>query len=144
MSFLSSRPCLSVLIPEVSQVAPSEPTKGPLVLPSFISLSSSPEEADAPDTPLAETSQVKGTEKRYPINLERLRVGLHRLPFLGLQSFRVCMCVSCETYEDTTEELCFFGFFSFLPLLQWSQHNNNISFLKKQLLKTKHGNTSRF
>lgn len=99
MSFLSSRPCLSVLIPEVSQVAPSEPTKGPLVLPSFISLSSSPEEADAPDTPLAETSQVKGTEKRYPINLERLRVGLHRLPFLGLQSFRVCMCVSSETYE---------------------------------------------
>ncbi|XP_036969885.1 zinc finger CCCH domain-containing protein 3 [Acanthopagrus latus] len=61
----SKRPCLSVLIPEVSQVAPGEPTKGPLALPSFISLSSSPEEADAPGTPLAETSQVK--EKKLQI-----------------------------------------------------------------------------
>lgn len=98
MFFLSSRPCLSVLIPEVSQVAPGEPTKGPLALPSFISLSSSPEEADAPGTPLAETSQVKGTERCYPINLEHLRVVLPRLLFLGLQSFRVFMCVSFETY----------------------------------------------
>ncbi|TMS20274.1 Zinc finger CCCH domain-containing protein 3, partial [Larimichthys crocea] len=42
-----------------SQAAPGTPTKGSLALPSFISLSSSPEEADAPDTRLAETSRVK-------------------------------------------------------------------------------------
>ncbi|XP_073333042.1 zinc finger CCCH domain-containing protein 3 [Pagrus major] len=61
----SKRPCLSIIIPAGSQAAAGMPTKGPLVLPSFISLSSSPEEADAPDTPLAETSQVK--EKKLQI-----------------------------------------------------------------------------
>ncbi|XP_051233182.1 zinc finger CCCH domain-containing protein 3 [Dicentrarchus labrax] len=61
----SKRPCLSVVIPQVSQAAPQTPTEGPLALPSFISLSSSPEEADAPDTLLTETSQVK--EKKLQI-----------------------------------------------------------------------------
>ncbi|XP_041791538.1 zinc finger CCCH domain-containing protein 3 isoform X2 [Chelmon rostratus] len=56
---------LSVVIPQGSQAAPGTPTKGPLELPSFISLSSSPEEADAPDTLLAETSKVK--EKKLQI-----------------------------------------------------------------------------
>ncbi|KAM9358439.1 zinc finger CCCH domain-containing protein 3 [Symphorus nematophorus] len=61
----TKRPRLSVVIPQGSQAAPGTPTKGPLALPSFISLSSSPEEADAPDTLLAETSQVK--EKKLQI-----------------------------------------------------------------------------
>ncbi|XP_068176530.1 zinc finger CCCH domain-containing protein 3 [Antennarius striatus] len=51
-----SRPHLSVVVP----ATPAQQEEGPLALPSFISLSSSPEEADAPDTPLEETSQVKG------------------------------------------------------------------------------------
>lgn len=69
--FLSfSRPQLSVVIPQDSQAAPGTPTKGSLALPSFISLSSSPEEADAPDTRLAETSRVKGMKLCYPTNLE--------------------------------------------------------------------------
>ncbi|XP_074492428.1 uncharacterized protein zc3h3 [Sebastes fasciatus] len=61
----SKRPRLSVVMPEGSQASPGTPTKGPLALPSFISLSSSPEEADAPDTLPAETSQVK--EKKLQI-----------------------------------------------------------------------------
>ncbi|XP_035509444.1 zinc finger CCCH domain-containing protein 3 [Morone saxatilis] len=61
----SKRPCLSVVIPQVSQAAPQTPIEGPLALPSFISLSSSPEEADAPDTLQTETSQVK--EKKLQI-----------------------------------------------------------------------------
>lgn len=61
----NKRPRLSVVIPEGSPTAPAMPTKGPLALPSFISLSSSPEEADAPDTLPAETSQVK--EKKLQI-----------------------------------------------------------------------------
>ncbi|XP_038570966.1 zinc finger CCCH domain-containing protein 3 [Micropterus salmoides] len=61
----SKRPRLSVVMPQGSQAAPETPTKGPLALPSFISLSSSPEEADTPDTLLAETSQVK--EKKMQI-----------------------------------------------------------------------------
>ncbi|KAE8294591.1 Zinc finger CCCH domain-containing protein 3 Smad-interacting CPSF-like factor [Larimichthys crocea] len=61
----SKRPQLSVVIPQDSQAAPGTPTKGSLALPSFISLSSSPEEADAPDTRLAETSRVK--EKKLQI-----------------------------------------------------------------------------
>ncbi|XP_070816919.1 zinc finger CCCH domain-containing protein 3 [Chaetodon trifascialis] len=56
---------LSVNIPQASQAAPVTPTKGPLELPSFISLSSSPEEADAPDTLLGEISKVK--EKKLQI-----------------------------------------------------------------------------
>lgn len=72
--FLSSRPHLSVVILQGSQAAPGTPPKGPLELPSFISLSSSPEEADAPDTLLAETSLVKGTKICYPTSLEHLRV----------------------------------------------------------------------
>lgn len=55
----SGRARLSVVIPEA---AAGTPPKGPLELPSFISLSSSPEEADAPDTRLTETSRVKGTK----------------------------------------------------------------------------------
>ncbi|XP_022064109.2 zinc finger CCCH domain-containing protein 3 [Acanthochromis polyacanthus] len=51
------RPCLSVVMPQDPQTASGTPT---LALPSFISLSSSPEEADAPDTPPVDTSQVKG------------------------------------------------------------------------------------
>ncbi|XP_042339559.1 zinc finger CCCH domain-containing protein 3 isoform X2 [Plectropomus leopardus] len=61
----SKRPRLSVVMPQGSQAAPGTPTKGPLELPSFISLSSSPEEADAPDTLPAETLQVK--EKKLQI-----------------------------------------------------------------------------
>ncbi|TDH08909.1 hypothetical protein EPR50_G00103010 [Perca flavescens] len=61
----SKRPRLSVVMPQGSQTAPVTPTRGPLALPSFISLSSSPEEADAPDTLPAETWQVK--EKKLQI-----------------------------------------------------------------------------
>ncbi|XP_007541070.1 zinc finger CCCH domain-containing protein 3 [Poecilia formosa] len=53
------RPHLSVVMPENTQAAPGTPIAGPLALPSFISLSSSPEEADAPDSPQADTTQVK-------------------------------------------------------------------------------------
>lgn len=56
-------------MPRGSQAAPGTPTKGPLALPSFISLSSSPEEADAPDTVPAETSQVKGPKIHKPTYL---------------------------------------------------------------------------
>ncbi|XP_078114444.1 uncharacterized protein zc3h3 [Sander vitreus] len=61
----SKRPRLAVVMPQGSQAAPLTPTRGPLALPSFISLSSSPEEADAPDTLPAETWQVK--EKKLQI-----------------------------------------------------------------------------
>ncbi|GLD49488.1 zinc finger CCCH domain-containing protein 3 [Lates japonicus] len=61
----SPRPRLSVIMPHGPQAAPGMPTAGPLELPSYISLSSSPEEADAPDTLQAETSQVK--EKKLQI-----------------------------------------------------------------------------
>ncbi|XP_029938924.1 zinc finger CCCH domain-containing protein 3 [Salarias fasciatus] len=44
------RPHLSVMIPEDSQAAQGTPKRSSLALPSYISLSSSPEEADAPDT----------------------------------------------------------------------------------------------
>ncbi|XP_053179029.1 mucin-5AC-like [Scomber japonicus] len=62
---LSKRPRLSVIIPPGSPAAPGTPVAGSLELPSFISLSSSPEEADAPDTLPAESSQVK--EKKLQI-----------------------------------------------------------------------------
>ncbi|XP_044055285.1 zinc finger CCCH domain-containing protein 3 [Siniperca chuatsi] len=62
---LSKRPRLSVVMPQGSQAAPGTPSEGPLALPSFIYLSSSPEEADTPDTLLAETSQAK--EKKLQI-----------------------------------------------------------------------------
>ncbi|XP_070688499.1 zinc finger CCCH domain-containing protein 3 [Pempheris klunzingeri] len=61
----SKRPRLSVVMPQGSQAAPGTPTQGTLALPSFISLSSSPEEADTPDTLPPETSQVK--EKKLQI-----------------------------------------------------------------------------
>ncbi|KAF7646813.1 hypothetical protein LDENG_00182080 [Lucifuga dentata] len=54
----AKRPCLSVVMPPGSPAAPR--AAGHLELPSFISLSSSPEEADTPDRPPAATSQVKG------------------------------------------------------------------------------------
>ncbi|KAK5605990.1 hypothetical protein CRENBAI_002419 [Crenichthys baileyi] len=53
------RPHLSVVMPQDAKAAPGTPIAGPLALPSFISLSSSPEEADAPDSPLADPTQVK-------------------------------------------------------------------------------------
>lgn len=56
------RPRLSVDIPQNS---PGTPPAGPLALPSFISLSSSPEEADAPDTRRPESSPLK--EKKLQI-----------------------------------------------------------------------------
>uniref|UniRef100_A0AAQ6IGR3 Zinc finger CCCH domain-containing protein 3 n=1 Tax=Anabas testudineus TaxID=64144 RepID=A0AAQ6IGR3_ANATE len=56
----SNRPCLSIIMPQDSPAAAGTPIVGALELPSFISLSSSPEEADAPDTLPVETSQVKG------------------------------------------------------------------------------------
>ncbi|MED6259578.1 hypothetical protein ATANTOWER_025544 [Ataeniobius toweri] len=54
------RPHLSVVIPQDAKATPGTPIAGPLALPSFISLSSSPEEADAPNSPLADPTQVKG------------------------------------------------------------------------------------
>nr|XP_020481188.1 zinc finger CCCH domain-containing protein 3 isoform X2 [Monopterus albus] len=59
------RPCLSVVMPQDSQAVAGTPAAGPLELPSFISLSSSPEEADAPDSIRVETLQVK--EKKLQI-----------------------------------------------------------------------------
>ncbi|XP_069579211.1 zinc finger CCCH domain-containing protein 3 [Brachyistius frenatus] len=59
------RPRLSVVMPDDLQAAPRTPAAGPLELPSFISLSSSPEEADAPETLPADASQVK--EKKLQI-----------------------------------------------------------------------------
>ncbi|XP_062251930.1 zinc finger CCCH domain-containing protein 3 [Platichthys flesus] len=61
----SKRPRLSVVMPHTLQTAPVTPTRGPLALPSFISLSSSPEEPDTPDTLPDKTSQVK--EKKLQI-----------------------------------------------------------------------------
>ncbi|KAM8874349.1 zinc finger CCCH domain-containing protein 3 [Spinachia spinachia] len=61
----AKRPRLSVVMPPGSPVALGTPRKGPLALPSFISLSSSPEEAEAPEPLPAESSQVK--EKRLQI-----------------------------------------------------------------------------
>ncbi|MEQ2202836.1 Zinc finger CCCH domain-containing protein 3, partial [Xenoophorus captivus] len=52
-------PHLSVVIPQDAKTTPGTPIAGILALPSFISLSSSPEEADAPDSPLADPTQVK-------------------------------------------------------------------------------------
>ncbi|KAM9365575.1 zinc finger CCCH domain-containing protein 3 [Pholidichthys leucotaenia] len=46
-------------LPENTGDAPRTPTTGPLALPSFIALSSSPEEAEAPETQPADPSQVK-------------------------------------------------------------------------------------
>lgn len=52
---------MSVVVLPVPQEAPESPTaKGALELPSFISLSSSPEEADAPDRPQDHCLKVKG------------------------------------------------------------------------------------
>lgn len=56
----SVRPHLSVVMPQDSQASLGMPSTGSLVLPSFISLSSSPEEADAPDTLPTDAVQVKG------------------------------------------------------------------------------------
>ncbi|XP_068446177.1 zinc finger CCCH domain-containing protein 3 [Clinocottus analis] len=63
----AKRPRLSIAMPPA---APGTPSKGPLALPSFISLSSSPEEADAPEPLPPESSQVK--EKKLQIK-PRLR-----------------------------------------------------------------------
>ncbi|XP_006803690.1 zinc finger CCCH domain-containing protein 3 isoform X1 [Neolamprologus brichardi] len=59
------RPHLSVVMPQDSQASLGMPSAGSLVLPSFISLSSSPEEADAPDTLPTDAVQVK--EKKLQI-----------------------------------------------------------------------------
>ncbi|XP_041648091.1 zinc finger CCCH domain-containing protein 3 [Cheilinus undulatus] len=61
----TKRPRLSVVMPQSSQTESQTPPRGSLALPAFISLSSSPEEADTPDTPTAEGSQVK--EKKLQI-----------------------------------------------------------------------------
>ncbi|XP_067369577.1 zinc finger CCCH domain-containing protein 3 isoform X2 [Channa argus] len=53
------RPRLSVAMPPGSPAATETPATGPLALPSFISLSSSPEEANAPDMLPVETTKVK-------------------------------------------------------------------------------------
>uniref|UniRef100_A0A3B5L7T1 Zinc finger CCCH domain-containing protein 3 n=1 Tax=Xiphophorus couchianus TaxID=32473 RepID=A0A3B5L7T1_9TELE len=66
--FLSCRPHLSVVMPENTQAASGRPIAGPLALPSFISLSSSPEEADAPDSPQADATQVKGINPHNFLN----------------------------------------------------------------------------
>uniref|UniRef100_A0A8D3CT53 Zinc finger CCCH domain-containing protein 3 n=1 Tax=Scophthalmus maximus TaxID=52904 RepID=A0A8D3CT53_SCOMX len=67
----SKRPCLSVVMPDAPQAAAGTPAPGPLALPSFISLSSSPEEPDAPDTLPAEASQVRGKQKTQNPPVER-------------------------------------------------------------------------
>uniref|UniRef100_A0A1A8GU59 Zinc finger CCCH domain-containing protein 3 n=1 Tax=Nothobranchius korthausae TaxID=1143690 RepID=A0A1A8GU59_9TELE len=59
------RSCLSVVMPQDAQAASGTPPAGPLALPSFISLCSSPEEADAPDPQPADTTRVK--EKKLQI-----------------------------------------------------------------------------
>lgn len=76
-------------MPQDSQAAPGTPTEGPLALPSFISLSSSPEEADAPDTLPTKTSQVKGMKVHDPTNLEHLRVSqsVHKIKLWSHYSF---------------------------------------------------------
>uniref|UniRef100_A0A3B5L6P9 Zinc finger CCCH domain-containing protein 3 n=1 Tax=Xiphophorus couchianus TaxID=32473 RepID=A0A3B5L6P9_9TELE len=64
----SKEPHLSVVMPENTQAASGRPIAGPLALPSFISLSSSPEEADAPDSPQADATQVKGINPHNFLN----------------------------------------------------------------------------
>lgn len=68
-----SRTSLSVVLPQAqaaegsAQADPSTPSSSGrhnTKLPSFISLSSSPEDADAPDTPPADRSEVTG-ERAY-------------------------------------------------------------------------------
>ncbi|XP_037530376.1 zinc finger CCCH domain-containing protein 3 [Nematolebias whitei] len=59
------RPHLFVHMPQNAQAAPGTPPAGPLALPSFISLSSSPEEAEAPNAHPANVAQVK--EKKLQI-----------------------------------------------------------------------------
>uniref|UniRef100_A0A3Q0RDT4 Zinc finger CCCH domain-containing protein 3 n=1 Tax=Amphilophus citrinellus TaxID=61819 RepID=A0A3Q0RDT4_AMPCI len=63
------RPHLSVIMPQDSQTLSGVPPTGSLELPSFISLSSSPEEADAPDTLPTDTVQVKGITTDHPTTL---------------------------------------------------------------------------
>ncbi|XP_077391276.1 zinc finger CCCH domain-containing protein 3 isoform X2 [Festucalex cinctus] len=59
----SKRPsCSSADVPQESQEAPRTPAASSLALPSFISLSSSPEEADAPEPLRAKTTPVKETQ----------------------------------------------------------------------------------
>lgn len=69
------RPSLSVVLPDNQKAegsaqadpgAPSSSSSGPhkTKLPSFISLSSSPEDTDAPDTPPADGAEVTG-ERSY-------------------------------------------------------------------------------
>lgn len=55
-------------MPENTQAASGRPIAGLLALPSFISLSSSPEEADAPDSPQADATQVKGINPHNFLN----------------------------------------------------------------------------
>uniref|UniRef100_A0A3P9IPT0 Zinc finger CCCH domain-containing protein 3 n=1 Tax=Oryzias latipes TaxID=8090 RepID=A0A3P9IPT0_ORYLA len=64
------RPTLSIIMPKDAQTPPRTLPTGLLALPSFISLSSSPEEADPLDTLPADTTQVK--EKKLQIK-PRLR-----------------------------------------------------------------------
>uniref|UniRef100_A0A667YDS7 Zinc finger CCCH domain-containing protein 3 n=1 Tax=Myripristis murdjan TaxID=586833 RepID=A0A667YDS7_9TELE len=70
----TKEPRLSVIIPPEqapgSEAVPGTPTSDPLKLPSFISLSSSPEEADAPDTLPAKTLQVKGKNTNEGYSLD--------------------------------------------------------------------------
>uniref|UniRef100_A0A3Q2XM15 Zinc finger CCCH domain-containing protein 3 n=1 Tax=Hippocampus comes TaxID=109280 RepID=A0A3Q2XM15_HIPCM len=55
------RPRLSAVLARGSRDAPDTPAASSLALPSFISLSSSPEEADVPEPPLAKNAPNKGT-----------------------------------------------------------------------------------
>lgn len=61
---LPFRPQLSVAVQQDSQATPKTPTKGPLELPSFISLYSSPEVVDSPDTTLGDSPKFKGIKKK--------------------------------------------------------------------------------
>uniref|UniRef100_A0A8C8E3D0 Zinc finger CCCH domain-containing protein 3 n=1 Tax=Oryzias sinensis TaxID=183150 RepID=A0A8C8E3D0_9TELE len=60
----SKEPTLSIIMPKDAQTPPRTLPTGLLALPSFISLSSSPEEADPLDTLPADTTQVKGMSTR--------------------------------------------------------------------------------
>ncbi|XP_074523499.1 uncharacterized protein zc3h3 [Halichoeres trimaculatus] len=66
----AKRPRLSVVLPQSPEADAGRLGEGSLKLPSFISLSSSPEEADTPDRPTDGSSQVK--EKKLQIK-PRLR-----------------------------------------------------------------------
>lgn len=91
------RPQLSVVVVRGSQEAPETPsTKGPLELPSFISLSSSPEEADAPDTPRGYCASVKGRQRFNSTGIEDVLVSRcgHKISLYEMKNASVYPLIS--------------------------------------------------